>query len=262
MSLFTLLSTVGGVLGLTTGGWLTETLSWRSVFALHVVLGAAALGVTLSLRLRNRTPALEPLLHSEAATTEPASRSVITTGLIANLLVFVNYSLFIVALPLYSDERFGASPEQISLLLLTMTISHLVLAYPAGMLIRRHGAMRVLILGNLAAVAGMLLMLAVSGLWLLVPPLTLYSLGQVCSSNASGDFLLQQGGRGGKAVGMLRLSSDLGLVLGPLAVGLIADLAGYRSPFIFLSAITIAGTVLTIGRLQTARRATVRSVAG
>lgn len=264
MSMFTLLSTVGGVLGLTTGGWLTETLTWRSVFVLHIALGGAALAVTLSLRMRNRTPELEPLQQSAAVTNEPAERGVIITGLIANLLVFVNYSVFIVALPLYSDARFDASPEQISLLLLTMSISHLILAYPAGMVIRRHGAMRVLVFGNLAAVGGMMLMLSMPGLWLLIAPISLYSLGQVCASNASGDFLLQQGGRGGKAVGMLRLSSDLGLVLGPLAVGVIADVAGYRSPFVFLSAVTVAGTVLTIARLQGRRRAgrSVRNVTG
>jgi MFS family permease len=259
MSLFTFVSTVGGVLGLTTGGWLTETLSWRSVFALHVVLGGMALLVTLWLRLRGRTPALEPLHQAPVVDVEPADRGVLITGLIANLLVFVNYSLFIVALPLYSDERFGATPEQISILLLTMTISHLVLAYPAGMLIRRHGAMPVLIIGNVAAVGGMLLMLSISDLWLLIAPLALYSLGQVCASNASGDFLLQQGGRGGKAVGMLRLSSDLGLVIGPLAVGIIADLAGYRSPFLFLPAITIAGTILTVARLRSARQRDLRT---
>ncbi len=253
MSLFTFVSTVGGVLGLTTGGWLTESLNWRSVFALHVALGGAALAIALWLRLRGQTPALEPLHQTAAVVAEPAERAVITTGLIANLLVFVNYSVFLVALPLFSDTRFSASPEQISLLLLTMTISHLVLAYPAGMLIRRHGAMPVLILGNIASAAGMLLMLAVGSLWYLIAPIALYSLGQVCASNAAGDFLLQRGGRGGKAVGLLRLSSDLGLVIGPLAVGLIADLAGYRSPFIFLSVVTAAGTLLTIVRLRQRR---------
>jgi MFS family permease len=254
MSLFTLVSTVGGVLGLTTGGWLTESINWRSVFTLHAALGAAVVLLAIGLRMRGRTQALAPVESYAPAETVSVDRNVLNTGLIANLLVFVNYSVFVVALPLYTDERFGARPEQISLMLLVMSISHLIFTYPVGMLIRRHGWMPILIAGNLASAAGMALMLTAPSLWVLVAPLVLYSLGQVSASNSSGDFVLQQGGRSSKAVGLMRFSGDLGLVIGPFAVGMIADILGYRSPFLVLPVLTIAGTMLTLVRLRAHRR--------
>lgn len=112
------------------------------------------------------------------------------TGLTSNFLVFVNYSVWAVTMPLYADERFDASPGQISTLLLTMTIGHLVLAYPAGAMIKRIGSISSLLIGNAITAVSMLLVLTSSSIWLLVPPLALDSLGRVAASNAAGDFLL------------------------------------------------------------------------
>jgi len=250
MTMFTFLSTVGGVFGIVFGGGLTEAISWRAVFVLHLAIGAGVLALGLS--GRNRGPLqIASADHAVQTVIENAPpRSLVVTGLIANFLVFVNYSVWAVAMPLYADERFDASPEQISTLLLTMTIGHLVLAYPVGAIIKRYGSIPSLMIGNAITAASMVLVLTAPSLWMLVPPLAIYSLGQVAASNAAGDFLLQRGGRGGKGVGMLRLSCDLGLVLGPAAVGALADIAGYRSPFLALPILTVAGAVLTIGRLK------------
>ncbi|CAN5519959.1 hypothetical protein BH09CHL1_BH09CHL1_00810 [soil metagenome] len=248
--MFHFLPPCGGVLGIISGGGLTEAFSWRGVFVLHIVLGATVLFVGLS--GRNRGPVQQPVSAIAADVFEvvPPTRSIIATGLIANFLVFVNYSVWAVAMPLYADERFDASPEQISTLLLTMTLGHLLLAYPVGAIIKRVGSVRSLLIGNVITAVAMLLILTSPSIWLLIPPLALYSLGQVAASNAAGDFLLQRGGRGGKGVGMLRLSSDLGLVLGPAAVGALADIAGYRAPFMALPILTVLGAVLTITRMK------------
>lgn len=253
MTMFTFLSTCGGVLGIVFGGGLTEAFSWRGVFVLHIALGAAVLFVGLS--GRNRGPVQQPVSAATADDFEepPPSRSILATGLSANFLVFVNYSVWAVAMPLYADERFDASPEQISILLLTMTIGHLVLAYPVGAIIKRIGSVRSLVIGNAITAVSMLLILTSPSLWMLIPPLALYSLGQVAASNAAGDFLLQRG-RGGQGVGMLRLSCDLGLVLGPAAVGALADIAGYRAPFFALPILTAVGAVITMTRLKRERR--------
>lgn len=253
MTMFTFLSTVGGVLGIVFGGGLTEAVSWRAVFVLHLALGAGALALGLGGRNRGPLHLASASQVVESVIEEEPSRAIITTGLIANFLVFVNYSVWAVAMPLYADERFDASPEQISTLLLTMTAGHLVLAYPVGAVIRRFGSIRSLMIGNAITAISILLVLTAPSLWTLIPPLALYSLGQVAASNAAGDFLLQRGGRSGKGVGLLRLSCDLGLVLGPAAVGALADVAGYRSPFLALPILTVTGALVTMTRLKRAR---------
>ncbi len=50
--------------------------------------------------------------------------------------------------------------------------------------------------------------------------------------NAAGDIVLHRGGAGSKAVGALRQTSDLGLVVGPVVGGAIADSFSYSAPFI------------------------------
>jgi MFS family permease len=80
--------------------------------------------------------------------------------------------------------------------------------------------------------------------------MAIYAIGAVASNIAAGDQLLRLGGQGGKAVGLMRLSSDVGLVLGPAAAGALADLAGAEAPFVALAVLTVvvAGVVARAGR--------------
>ena len=45
-------------------------------------------------------------------------------------------------------------------------------------------------------------------------------------------------------------SGDLGLVFGPVLVGLVADLFGYRSPFMLLPIVTATGVLLAVTKLR------------
>jgi predicted MFS family arabinose efflux permease len=81
--------------------------------------------------------------------------------------------------------------------------------------------------------------------WLIVP-LALYGAGMVAAANAGSDLVLQRGGLSGRAVGMVRLSSDLGLVLGPYATGALSDAFGYRTPFVALPVVTAGAVILAV----------------
>jgi hypothetical protein len=103
-----------------------------------------------------------------------------------------------------------------------------------------------------SAGAGMLLVpLASSPMWL-AAPLALYAAGQVAGNSSAGDLVLRVGGGGGRAVGAVRLTSDVGLVAGPAAAGALADYAGVEAPFIAFGVMALAGMVcaaaLTWGR--------------
>ena len=86
----------------------------------------------------------------------------------------------------------------------------------------------------------MLLVIASPSLFWVAPAMAIYAVGAVASNIAAGDQLLRLGGQGGKAVGLMRLSSDVGLVLGPAAAGALADIAGAEAPFIVLAMVTVA----------------------
>ena len=95
----------------------------------------------------------------------------------------------------------------------------------------------------------LLVPLAPSAPWL-IAPLALYAIGQVAGNSSAGDLILRLGGGGGRAVGAVRLSSDVGLVAGPAAVGVLADAAGVDAPFIVFGVVALAAmaTVSASGR--------------
>jgi len=245
MTYFTFSATLGGVFGLQSGGILTESISWRAVFGLCV--GIAALLTVTSFAMRNRGVAAalppEPSPDVAATPTVTTYTGSITPSLIVNFLVFVNYSVW-VALPLYAERRFDANAEMNANLLLVVTVMHLIVAFPAGRAIRKWGGRPIMLAGLLVAMTGTLLVLPAPGLgWLLIP-LVLYGSGMVAASNAGSDIVLQRGGLGSRAVGLVRLSSDLGLVLGPVIGGFLSDSYGYRAPFVALPIVTAIAIVL------------------
>lgn len=237
MTRYGLAATVGGVLGLLSSGFMTDRFGWRSIFAL-----SAALGIMLII-----LPAVSARRSSrKVATTAPAPvvagqavpvRSYLAP-LAVNFVIFANYSIWVI-LPLYAQQRFGAGPGVTANLLLIITITHLVAAVPINRAIRRVGSAAVLAASVAVAVAGSLGVLVAPSVWLMAVPLVLYGGGMVGAVNASGDIVLHRGGSSSKAVGSLRQTSDLGLVIGPIAAGSIADAFSYDAPFVAFSALLV-----------------------
>jgi MFS family permease len=248
MTYFGFAATIGGVLGLQSGGYLTETFSWRAVFVLSIAVGLILTVTTFSARRGGfaapadavrRTP-VESRVTPVAGTLGP-----VFPALLFNFLVFFNYSIW-VSLPLYTERRFDASAEDNANLLLVITIMHLVAAFPVGRAIRKWSGRPVLIGGLLISIAGTLLVLPAPDMAWLIVPLMLYGCGMVAASSAGSDLVLQRGGMSGRAVGMVRLSSDLGLVVGPYVTGSLSDVFGYRTPFVALPVATAVAVVLAL----------------
>lgn len=247
MTYFGFAATIGGVFGLQSGGYLTEQFSWRAVFVLCVGLAAVLMVTTFGARKGGVTA---PGEAARKTTTEPAtvatgSVRAVFPALLFNFLVFINYSIW-VALPLYTERRFDASAEDNANLLLVITIMHLVAAFPTGRAIRKWGGQPILIVGLLVAIAGTLLVLPAPNVGWLIVPLVFYGAGMVAASTAGSDIVLQRGGLSGRAVGMVRLSSDLGLVIGPYVTGALSDAFGYRTPFVALPIVTACAVVLVV----------------
>jgi MFS family permease len=229
MTLFGIASTIGGVLGLQSSGFLTGTYGWRSIFVLSAILGVSLTVIPLiGVRVARRS--VRPSPPATAAHASVPVRSYLAP-LAINFLIFSNYSIWVI-LPLYAQEKFDIGPEMTANLLLIITITHLAAAIPVSRFIQRFGSARILIAGLVLAVAGTIGVLAAPSVWLLSIPLVAYGTGMVGAVNAAGDIVLHRGGAGSNAVSALRQTSDLGLVVGPIAGGAIADSFGYSAPFI------------------------------
>ena len=230
MTLFGIASTIGGVFGLQSSGYLTGNYGWRSIFVLSAILGVWLTIIPfISVRVARRSA--RPDVPEAAASTVSVPVRSYLAPLAINFLIFSNYSIWVI-LPLYAEQEFDIGPEMTANLLLIITLTHLAAAVPVSRLIRRFGSPHVLIGGLLLAVVGTVGVLAASSVWLLSIPLVLYGCGMVGAVNAAGDIVLHRGGAGSKAVGSLRQTSDLGLVVGPIVGGAIADSFSYSAPFI------------------------------
>ncbi len=253
MTWFGLASTVGGVLGLTSSGVLTESLGWRSVFVWSTALALVAASLALLTRLRSMPSVNTLSADATALAVSPlALKSALhelALPLTLNGLVFANYSIWVV-LPLYAQRKFGASAEVTASLLMIITVVHLVAALPVGRVIRIQGSVTVFVAGMCFSVIGTILVpVAPELIWMAIP-LVLYGVGQIAAVNSGGDIVLRRGNGTNQAVGLLRLSSDMGLVVGPVVAGAVADWQGYGAPFVLLPAIMALATVAGIVRLK------------
>jgi MFS family permease len=246
MTAFNASTGVGSAVGLLVGGVLTAGFGWRSVFWM---ISLNALVLLIASLIARPQPSTARPTHSAAESALPvAATSTVaqTVAVGANLLVFVNYAIWVVLLPLLGATKFGFNPEQVGLLLLFVNLVHLGSALPVGRVIRVAGAARALAAGLGIAGIGMLLApLAPNVAWL-AGPMILYAVGQLAGNSAAGDLILRLGGSGGRAVGAVRLSSDIGLVVGPAAAGVLADAAGVEAPFYVLGLLSVAVALIAI----------------
>lgn len=257
MTAFNVSAGVGSSGGLLSGGYLTAELGWRAVFWLSTAVSGLLMAGSLLARLRAAVGHPGRAAMADATAETVGSRSGVIAAVAANLLVFINYSIWVVSLPLLGAVKFGFDATQVSLILLFVNVVHLIIAIPVGGIIRKAGAARALALGLGIGGTGLLLApLAPSVPWLLAP-LALYAVGQMAGNSSAGDLILRLGGGGGRAVGAVRLSTDVGLVAGPAAAGLLADVAGVEAPFVVLGVTALAA--MTVAVALDRRRARQRS---
>ena len=253
MTAFNVATGAGGSAALLLGGVLASTVGWRSVFWISAGISA----ILLILSLLARPQAAEARILSDPGRDELPRhrRGAIWLAVLANFIVFINYAIWVLGIPLLSAEKFHLDATDVGLVLLFVNLVHLAAAIPFGRVIRLAGASTALAAGLGLAGLGMILTpLAVSPVYL-AAPLALYAMGQVAGNSSAGDLILRTGGGGGKAVGAVRLSSDIGMVIGPALAGIIADSAGVEASFVALGKISLlcACAVLVLRWLQRSR---------
>jgi MFS family permease len=152
-------------------------------------------------------------------------------------------------IPLMVTDRLHLAPDQIGLGLSLVSLGGLLLAYPSGVLVDRFGRKAVIVPATLSSGVA-------AGLFALVPSFTWYlvacgawSFALGMASNAPTAYAADSAPPGMNAAVMstYRMLSDAGYVLGPLALGIIADSFG-ATP-----ALVVAGSLLVISALLFAR---------
>lgn len=250
MTAFNVSTGAGGSVALLLGGYLATSVGWRAVFWFSA--GISAVLLLLALLAKPQVAESRPVIGANDDDGAGNTRHGFWLAILANFVVFINYAIWVLGIPLLSSEKFGLDATDVGLVLLFVNLVHLGAAIPFGRVIRVTGASVALAVGFVLAGVGLLLAPWAPSPLLLAVPLALYSMGQVAGNSSAGDLILRLGDGGGKAVGAVRLSSDVGMVVGPAIAGAIADAAGVEASFTALGVLTLlsAGVAIVL-RLRT-----------
>ena len=131
-------------------------------------------------------------------------------------------------IPILARDRLALSTDRIGLGLALASVVGLALAYPAGMLVDRYGRKTVIVPATvMAGVSLILFVLAPSDAWFLVGCVA-WSAAAGVSGAAPATYAadVAPAGMNAAAISGYRMLSDLGYVIGPIALGAAADLFG------------------------------------
>jgi MFS family permease len=149
-------------------------------------------------------------------------------------------------IPLMVSDRLGLAPDQIGLGLSLVSLGGLLLAYPSGVLVDRFGRKTVIVPATIGSgIAAALFAFVPDFAWYLAA-CSLWSLALGIASDAPGAYAADTAPRGMNAAVMstYRMLSDLGYVLGPLVLGIVADGLGAPSALAVASALLVVSAVL------------------
>jgi DHA1 family multidrug resistance protein-like MFS transporter len=131
-------------------------------------------------------------------------------------------------IPILARDRLALSTDRIGLGLALASVVGLALAYPAGMLVDRYGRKTVIVPATMmAGVSLILFVVAPSYAWFLVGCVA-WSAAAGVSGAAPATYAadVAPAGMNAAAISGYRMLSDLGYVIGPIALGAAADLFG------------------------------------
>jgi len=173
--------------------------------------------------------------------------------LLVSLIAFVNAvartgALFNI-IPILARDRLALDPDRSGFGLALASVVGLALAYPAGVLVDRYGRKIIIVPSTiLSGVSLVLFLTAPTYAWFLVA-CAAWSVAMGISGAAPAAYAADTapGGMNAAALSTYRMLADLGYVVGPIALGLAADLAGASA------ALASAAVMLTAVALLFAR---------
>jgi len=174
--------------------------------------------------------------------------------LLVSLIAFVNAvartgALFNI-IPILARDRLALDPDRIGFGLALASVVGLALAYPAGVLVDRYGRKIIIVPATvLSGISLLLFLMAPTYAWFLVA-CAAWSVAMGISGAAPAAYAADTApaGMSASALGTYRMLSDLGYVVGPIALGLTADLTGANAA-LAATAVMLTAVALLFARL-------------
>jgi len=247
---------LGVSFGPTIGGVVAELWGLRAPFYVMGGFGLLVGGLTWALV----TPALQRP-QDPSALRPPiarvgrhvASRSFLYVFVLTFFVFSIRAGTRTNLVPLFGGERGGLGSSAIGVILSASAFANFVVLWHAGALLDRRGRQRVA-LPALAATAACCLGYAWSPSFLNLFVMSMglgISLGYLAPAPAAMMADLTSREMLGAVIGLYRMAGDLGLLIGPVALGALAERLGFEATFAIAGACAIATLALGVGIPET-----------
>jgi MFS family permease len=243
VSLLLMSETAGLLLGSAAGGWLYEGMGVASPFLFEAAcMVVAALTVLRWASLASATPSRQRSQNRRALSTVLHTPGVVLMGVTSALLTAIQVGVLVFLFPLYLFTRAGFGPKAVGTVVSLSVLGRLMALWLGGTASDRWGRMRVLLPGLLVYAA------LLAGTSQLTQPVGLgicsFGVGAAAGFVAAIPTALTsdqvERSLQGIAIGWLRTMSDGGQIVGPLAMGALADALDLSAPFL-VGAVLLAG---------------------
>jgi MFS family permease len=253
----------GQAISPTIGGYLGTIFDWRAAFVFCAL--TPFVSFPMNLLVTSKTDAVqashsadegrsEGASPARRAQVDPATPGVPNWPALATVYLgtFVNFfdrhGMRNSLLPLYAGMVLGLDPGFIGAVLTTGSVITILINIPSGTLSDRIGKKLLLIPGLLTLVIGNLcVLLGDTSTPVFVVATVLISMGVLSNSMLTAlvaDLVPER--LAGQGMGMYRFTSDLGAVLGPMALGLIVDNSGFSVALVAGACVVLLGVTAVL----------------
>ena len=228
------------------GGMLTEhfgmTVTFSSMGGLNLIaffIAAIFLPVVKSRQLRTET-------HPQPSFREMGKSSMVKGLFCFRLTQAMGRGSFMTFLPILAATYLGLSLTLIGALLAVHVILMSMLGTIGGRIADRFNRRVLIIIGNIIFIAYLALIPLTRNFWQLLGPCLLGGLGGAISVPAASALIVEEGKKFGmgSAMAIFTMAMSLGMIIGPIISGGIAESLGTISVFYFASAVGVVGGAL------------------
>jgi DHA1 family multidrug resistance protein-like MFS transporter len=219
------------------------------VFAvLTLVAGAVALTQLPETRVVRAATATDPLAQPGG----PSTLRLLMTNvgflcvcLVTLVAAFNRTGAIFAVVPLMGVERLGLNPASIGFAITIGNMFNLASVAFAGVLVDRYGRKPVIVPSCVISCAAFAGFAYAAGYPEFVLSTILWGVGSALAGSASAAYAADQAppGGNGTTMGIYRMLSDMGYVVGPALLGLIAEAAGAQSSLLVAAAIALGAAV-------------------
>ena len=228
------------------GGVLTEHFGMTIAFSTMSGLNLLAFLIAV--------PFLPEISHEKMATgTNPSFKKMSTSGIIKGLFSFrVTFSLgrgaFSTFLPIFAAIYIGLSLALVGILLAAFILLMSLLQLYSGNIADRFNRKALVVLGSLISFTFLALIPVASNFWQLLGLCALGGLGGGISLPAASALTVEEGRKFGmgSTIAIIAMAMSIGMAIGPLLGGVVADFVSIESVFYFAAGMALIGTSLFI----------------